>query len=439
MSLRNIHRIAGGVLLSIGLVALLFAPAQGQDLHHHEESQNWYQKLATPERLQEQFEQNPVIFFTAVFVLGIGVSLTPCVLPMIPITASIICGSKQAIRSRTVTRSALAGLLTSLVYVLGVSITYALLGVLAATLGVVVRGVLQGWLVQAIIGALFAVLGLSMIGLFSLPIPGWGQSKLETATQQQKAKKSLLTVFVLGLISGLIASPCVAPIIGALLLWVSTAGIWLGWWTLFVFGWGMGLLLIAVGVTGWTVSSGKWMLAVKAILGVILVLMGALIIVQGTRGQSLVPGWVISEQKQAAEHTEKIRKVVDKEPAQTQNEPVTAKPAEIKWVYSEPKGLSLAREVGKPVIIDFYADWCVYCRKMDQTTFLDKRVIEELGRFVAIKVNLTQITSEGRAAAEEYGIKYFPTYVFIDIKGQKTVQLGYIPPDKFLEILQIAK
>ena len=276
------------VFLLIALGVLLSVPAQAQDTAQQKDL-SWYQKLTTPEGLQEQFQSNPILFFAAIFVLGVGASLTPCVLPMIPITVSIISGSKEAVPGRSAARTVLAGLTTSLIYVLGISLTYALLGILAALLGVIIRTKLQAWFVQAVIGGLFVVLGLSMVGLFSLPIPGWGRGTLDTVAQRHKAKKSLLTVFVLGLVSGIIASPCVAPVIGALLLWISTAGIWLGFWVLFVFGWGMGLLLIVLGVTGWVISSGKWMLAVKIILGLVLVLTGAWIIIQGIRAQPLIP------------------------------------------------------------------------------------------------------------------------------------------------------
>ncbi len=286
---KNIYRIFGGVLLIFGLLVLLSAPVLAQDLQQDEESLSWYQKLTRPEGLQEQFESNPILFFAAIFALGVGVSLTPCVLPMIPITISVISGAKQAIPGRSAARNVAAGLAKSLVYVLGISLTYAFLGILASLFGFIVRSTLQSWTIQAVIGSFFIVLGLSMTGLFSLPIPGWGRSRVDAAAQRQKSKKSLLTVFVLGLISGIIASPCVAPVIGALLLWVSTAGLWLGWWVLFVFGWGMGLLLIVLGMTGWIISSGKWMLTVKTILGVLLSLMGVWIIIQGIRGQPLIP------------------------------------------------------------------------------------------------------------------------------------------------------
>ena len=93
----------------------------------------------------------------------------------------------------------------------------------------------------------------------------------------------------------------------------------------------------------------------------------------------------------------------------------------------------------KPAIIDFYADWCPPCRRMDRITFSDKRVIEELGRFVAIKVDLTRTTSEGNTAARKYRVTHIPTYIFIDTQGRKTVVSGYTPPSRFLGLLQSVK
>ena len=336
--------------------------------------------------------------------------------------AYIISGTKQQVAGRSAARSTLAGLLTSVVYVLGLSITYAVLGVLAAFSGVIVRQILQGCTVLIIIGAVFVVLGLSMMGAFSLPLPGWGRAKLDSVTHKQKTKRSLLTVLVLGLVSGVIASPCVAPVIVALLLWISTAGIWLGFWTLFVFGWGMGLLLIVMGLTGWIISSGKWMLTVKAILGVLLVLIGLWCAVRGIQCKPLIPEWLIGTQQAVA----------DQQPPEV----VQPSLAKIEWLRSEPEGLALAKRSRKPVLIDFYADWCIYCRQMDATTFKDNRVIHKLQDFVAVKVDLTKITPEGTAAAEKYGIVGLPTFVLIDKRGQQIIRSGYIPPDRFLQILE---
>jgi len=395
---------------------MLSAPSLAQDTQQQEQSASWYQKLTSAEGLQEQFASNPIVFFAAVFALGVGVSLTPCVLPMIPITVSIISGSKQAIPGRSAARSAAAGLANSLAYILGLSITYALLGVSAAMLGVVVRVFLQGCLVQIIIGAIFLALGLSMVGAFPLPLPGWGRSKVDAAAQRQKSKKSLLTVFVLGLFSGVVASPCIAPVIGALLLWVSSAGIWLGFWALFVFGWGMGLLLIVLGMTGWIISSGKWMLTVKAILGVVLILVGLWFAVRGIQCLSAIPASAMGEQRLTPEQEASL--------------------PTIDWIHSEPQGLALAQRRRKPAFIDFRADWCAYCLQMERTTLRDRRVIKELDRFVAIKVDVTRNTPQGQAAAEKYRIVGIPAFIFIDSKGNQTTHVGYRRPDAFLRILE---
>ncbi len=426
-SSKNIYGILGGVLLILGLLVLLSAPALGQDSQQEEESLSWYQKLTSPEGLQEQFDSSPILFFAAVFALGVAVSLTPCVLPMIPITISIISGSKQAIPGRSAARSAVTGLANSLVYVLGLSITYAVLGLLAATFGVVVRVLLQSCPVQIVIGAIFLILGLSMTGAFPLPLPGWGSRKVDAAVQRQKSKKSLLSVFILGLFSGIVASPCVAPVIGALLVWVSSAGIWLGFWALFIFGWGMGLLLIVLGMTGWIISSGKWMVTVKAILGVVLILVGLWFAVQGIQCLSPIPVAVMG----------------DREPIQSQEETATAlvKPAKIEWLHSEPEGLARAKGtykpfLKKPLMIDFRADWCVYCIQMERTTLRDKRVIEALSRFITVKVDVTSRTPEGMAAAKKYRISGIPAFIFIDSNGKQTTEVGYIPSDRFLRILK---
>jgi len=281
---------------------------------------------------------------------------------------------------------------------------------------VVVRVLLQSCPVQIVIGAIFLVLGLSMAGAFPLPLPGWGRGKVDSAVQRQKSKKSLLTVFVLGLFSGIVASPCIAPVIGALLLWVSTAGIWLGFWALFTFGWGMGLLLIVLGMTGWIISSGKWMLTVKAILGVVLILVGLWFAVRGIQCLSAIPAGAIS----------------DHESAQSQEESATT----IEWLHSELEGLALAQETKKPLLIDFRADWCGYCIQMEQTTFRDKRVVEALGKFVTVKVDVTHNTPQEVAAARKYRISGIPAFIFIDSQAKQTIKVGYIPPDEFLRILK---
>lgn len=110
--------------------------------------------------------------------------------------------------------------------------------------------------------------------------------------------------------------------------------------------------------------------------------------------------------------------------------------AKIEWRHSEEQGLALAKQENKPVLIDFYADWCPPCKKMDNVTFQDKRVIAELGRFVAIKADVSRPSSPGQAAGKKYNVSAYPTFVLIDTKGQKKTIVGYTPPKEFLKTLK---
>ena len=134
-------------------------------------------------------------------------------------------------------------------------------------------------------------------------------------------------------------------------------------------------------------------------------------------------------------------KTSEEKSAPTEKIPATAKPkpTKIEWIHSVSEGLDLAKKTGKPAFIDFYADWCPPCQKMDKKTFPDEKVIAELARFVAIKADLTRRTSAGQGAAREYGVQAIPTYVFIDTAGKQTIEIGYRSPDRFLRILEAIK
>ena len=108
----------------------------------------------------------------------------------------------------------------------------------------------------------------------------------------------------------------------------------------------------------------------------------------------------------------------------------------IEWIHSEAEGLALAKRENKPLIIDFYADWCAPCKMMDKKTFRDQRVVEELGRFVAVKADVSRPDSPGQPAAKKYNVTGYPTFVLIDTRGQKKSVVGYRPPDEFLKVVK---
>ncbi len=161
----------------------------------------------------------------------------------------------------------------------------------------------------------------------------------------------------------------------------------------------------------------------------------------GSQTTQKEPGPVVEERLTSDEPRPAKPKTPEEKTAPTEKIVATAKPkpTKIEWLHSVSKGLDLAKETGKPALIDFYADWCGPCLQMDKVTFPDKRVIEELARFVAIKADVSRPSSKGQAAAKEYGVQAIPTYVFIDTAGEQTIEIGYRSPDRFLRILEAIK
>lgn len=125
--------------------------------------------------------------------------------------------------------------------------------------------------------------------------------------------------------------------------------------------------------------------------------------------------------------------------AETRETPDSESGGEIEWIRSESEGLALAKQENKPVFIDFYADWCTPCKQMEKVTFRDKRVIEELARFVAIKADMTRPDSPGQAAGKKYNVAAWPTFALINSQGQTKIIMGYRSPEEFLRQLQAVK
>lgn len=161
----------------------------------------------------------------------------------------------------------------------------------------------------------------------------------------------------------------------------------------------------------------------------------------GSQTTQKKPGPVVEERLTSDEPRPAEPKTLEEKIAPTEKIVATAKPkpTKIEWLHSVSKGLDLAKKTGKPALIDFYADWCGPCQQMDKDTFPDKRVIEELARFVAIKADVSRSSSPGQPAAKEYGVQAIPTYVFIDTAGKQTIEIGYRSPDRFLRILEAIK
>ncbi len=407
-----------------------------------------------------------------VFLAGVGLSFTPCVYPMIPITVAVIGG--QAAGDQTTARRPLTAFFLSLIYVLGIAIVYSAMGVAAASTGALFGTALQSPWVIGFVVAVFVGLALSMFGVYYLRVPSFISDRLGT-----KSGKGLLGVFVMGLVSGIVASPCIGPALASLLVYIaSTGNKFLGFWMLFVFAWGLGVLLIVLGTFSGAMKSlpksGMWMETVERIFGLLLIgaalyyvkfiiperafiiILGLFLIVTGVFSGGFDR---LTHESTAFQRSRKafgliafifgtyflvgylmIRGfILPPFPAATAVESVTAN-GKIDWIVSEEEGLKLARESGKTAVIDFWAEWCAACKEFDKFTYTDPLVIRESQRFVNIKIDSTKSDDpKVRELWAKYGVVGLPTIVFVSkdgtVRGDKTIT-GFVNAKEFLRILK---
>ncbi|HUK82524.1 MAG TPA: cytochrome c biogenesis protein CcdA [Verrucomicrobiae bacterium] len=335
--------------------------------------------------------------FFVVFLGGLALNLTPCVYPMIAITVSYFGGQGAQ-------RSTGRAFVSSLIYCLGIVLTYSALGLAAALTGSLFGSALQSPVVLIGIAALLVALALSMFGLYELQPP---QFLMQKATGLS-SKAGYVGVFFLGAVIGVIAAPCLAPFVVALLAFVGQSGKpLLGWWLFFVFGCGLGLPYVILGTYSGALArlpkSGTWMVWVKRALGVVLI------------GVAI---WFVSP-------------LIGSKTADTSSP--------IAW---QPYSAEAVASADKPVLIDFAADWCIPCKEMDKRTFSDQRVIEKSKQFRMLKADLTQTGSpEVDALASQFKILGVPTTVFLDKNGREYTtlrQVGYVPADEFVTIMNTA-
>ncbi len=408
----------------------------------------------TQDRLRRLFDASgPLLAVGLAFVGGVLTSLTPCVYPLIPITVSIF-GARKAGRGEAVLLSGL--------YVLGIGAMYTALGVGAALTGQAFGGVMNNPVVIGVVALVFAVMAASMFGAFELALPSGLQARLNAVGGAGRAG-----AFAMGLVAGVIAAPCTGPVLTSILLLIAKQGsVALGAGLMLSFALGMGLLFFLIGAFSLSLpKSGAWMETVKSLFGVALLAAAAIYL------KDLLPGlrpvfsaapaaaWlaagaaaagVLLGALHASFHgaaTERAFKTLGvalvvlgaayASGAAAARERAHAAQG-LTWLKSEAEAVALAKATGRPVIIDFWAEWCTACKELDRTAWADPRVQAEASRFVALKADGTDSTDAFLALADKYGVVGMPTVIFIDGKGREVRDrvIGAVDADEMLKRLE---
>ena len=410
----------------------------------------------------------PVSFFG----FGLLLSLTPCVFPMIPIVSGIIVGSGRDGHGV----SHLRGFILSLAYVLGMAGTYALAGVAAGLTGTLLSSVFQNPWALSGFALVFVALSLSMFGFYELQLPSFLQSKISEEAGHLKSG-SLAGVVLMGGLSAVMVGPCVAaPLAGALLYIGQSGDAILGGAVLFCMALGMGAPLLAVGLSAGTLlpKSGPWMEAVKKAFGVVL-LATALWIVSPlipTAVQMgiwalllIVPAIFMHALDSLPPHATGwhrfwkgigvVMLIVGaacllgalsgaKDPLRPLAELGRAQKAGAQRGLSFERVASLAelearlKAAGKPVMLDFYADWCVTCKEMERDTFSDARVQQKLAGILLLQVDVTANTGADKALLQRFNLFGPPAIVFFNSTGEEISSVrvvGYQHPEQFFKVL----
>lgn len=392
-------------------------------------------------------KEGSFVAFFAIFLVGLALNLTPCVYPMVSVTVSLF-GTQSETKTVHVFGKAV-------VYVLGIATMYSTLGVTAALSGELFGNWLQSPWVLGSIGALLFALALSMFGAYQLQVPYWLTSKLGGTTGT-----GLVSLFVSGLVVGIFAAPCIGPPVIALLALVGQKGDPLfGFWSFFVLSLGLGLPYLILGTFSGLLKkvprSGSWLIWVERLFGVVLT--GAALFYLFL---ALAPSWAayvvpltlvgggiyLGFLERSGSDKPLVRRVKWVFGAACVVAGVMAADAlrepGITWQTYAPERLAQARAEGKPVMIDFYADWCIPCLELDRRTFTDEEVMRAAESFVRLKVDLTHFDSpESEALRREFDIAGVPTIVFLDKSGTEERAarvVGYLPPTDFLERMKRA-
>ena len=427
--------------------------------------------VAEDSRIAALFQGGFGWLIASFFGFGLLLSFTPCALPMIPILSGIIVG-----RGTPVTR--MQGFALSVAYVLGMAVTYAIAGVAAGLSGAMLSAALQNPWVLGSFAAVFVMLALSMFGLYELQLPERLQTRL-TETSNRLPGGRFTGVFAMGVLSALIVGPCVAAPLAGALLYISQSGdLVLGGSALFVMALGMGVPLLVVGASAGALlpKTGPWMDTVKRFFGVLLIAVAIYLVSPLLPLAAQMSAWavllivsavflrVIDPLPQHAHGFQRFSKGVGViallagaaymvgafSGAKDILRPLSGLVAG--EVVAPSAGESLFKRVadgaaldaaikaaaGKPVLLDFYADWCVSCKEMERFTFTDAQVQQRLAGMVKVQADVTANNAEHQALLKRFRLFGPPGIVFFDKNGKEINGLrviGFQNAEKFAAVL----
>ncbi|WGE32014.1 protein-disulfide reductase DsbD [Actinobacillus genomosp. 2] len=411
---------------------------------------------AEQDQLAENLANNHLSIFWF-FVLGIGLAFTPCVLPMLPLLSAIVIGNKQ--RPNT-----FKALLLSLAYVQGMALTYTLLGLVVAAIGLPFQVALQSPTVLISLAILFTILAASMFGLFEIRLPNSWQQKLNAMSQKQQGG-AFGSVFVMGMIAGLVASPCTsAPLSGALLYVAQSGDLLTGGLALYLLALGMGIPLILITLFGNRIlpKSGDWLLKVKTAFGFVMLALPVFLLSRILPSHyelfmwsalaMVFVGWLISVIPSQGLIKQVVRIVLffvfalsaypwanlvwnqgNNHSAQVSNHLAFERIQSLAELQTK-----LTASQGKKVMLDLYADWCVACKEFEKYTFTDNAVQQKLSEMVVLQVDMTNNSPQNDELMKHFNVLGLPTILFFDENGNELTQsrvTGFLEANQFLNWL----
>lgn len=387
-------------------------------------------------------ERGLALTLLLVLALGVGLNLTPCVYPLISVTIAYF-GTQAKQSEAGVMRLALA-------YVFGITLTFSLVGVAAAFSGGIFGAALQQPAVLVFIASVLTLLALSSFGVYQLQPPSWLMQKAGASGS------GVAGAMFMGATMGIVAAPCVGPVVIGLLVFVgSQQSVALGFSLFFALGLGLGLPYLVLARMAGSLQalprSGDWLLWVERLFGFLL--LGLAVYFVSPLLPPALRAWALSALVAVAGiylgfvdgsgHTlprfRALQRAVGVAAVALAVWLAMPRPAEsrIEWQPLELAAVAAATKSGRPVVIDFVADWCIPCHEMEATTWADATVLGESARFAMFKADITQEGEHVSALIEHYEVQGVPTIIYLDTTGREVGRkVGYVGADEMLAAMR---